>query len=266
MIWNNLQVPDNPYFSDDSVLMYNSDCRLILPLLPKVDLILTDPPYNVGKDYGDNGDSRKDYESWCREWLQASCDLLKETGSVYMKHLPKYGPIVLPILGQYVFISHIVWPNASGAFHMERRYFPKWEIIYLYGKTDQYIFNRFAERQEPTPENLRWGPYRTKAQGQMGDIWEDIPFVYAGSIHHKEAIMEVGTNSKVHPCQMPEELARRGISFSTNPDAIILDPFMGSGTTLRAAKDLGRKAIGIEIEEKYCEIAAKRMSQSVLPL
>lgn len=70
---------------------------------------------------------------------------------------------------------------------------------------------------------------------------------------------------RVHPTQKPTELMRWCLNFA--PDAeIILDPFMGSGTTLRAAKDLGRKAIGIEIEEKYCEIAVKRLAQEVLPL
>ena len=64
-----------------------------------------------------------------------------------------------------------------------------------------------------------------------------------------------------HPCQKPVALMRWCLSFC---DGTILDPFMGSGTTLRAAKDLGRQAIGIEIEEKYCEIAANRLRQKVL--
>ena len=67
-----------------------------------------------------------------------------------------------------------------------------------------------------------------------------------------------------HPCPKPEELLRKIISFGSNERELVLDPFMGSGTTLRAAKDLGRKAIGVEIEERYCEIAARRMSQDVL--
>ncbi len=66
-----------------------------------------------------------------------------------------------------------------------------------------------------------------------------------------------------HPCPKPVKLFRWLIEQCTESQHIILDPFMGSGTTLRAAKDLGRKAIGIEIEERYCEIAAKRMAQEV---
>jgi site-specific DNA-methyltransferase (adenine-specific) len=70
----------------------------------------------------------------------------------------------------------------------------------------------------------------------------------------------------LHPCQKPIELIAWLIELLSVEGDTLVDPFMGSGTTLRAAKDLGRKAIGIEIEEKYCEIAAKRLGQMVLPL
>jgi site-specific DNA-methyltransferase (adenine-specific) len=74
-----------------------------------------------------------------------------------------------------------------------------------------------------------------------------------------------GKEKRFHPTQKPLEVITWNIGLADNPKTI-LDPCFGSGTTLRAAKDLGRKAIGIEIEEKYCEIAAKRMQQEVLPL
>jgi site-specific DNA-methyltransferase (adenine-specific) len=69
-----------------------------------------------------------------------------------------------------------------------------------------------------------------------------------------------------HPCPKPVRWATWLLERASAPSQLVCDPFMGSGTTLRAAKDLGRKAIGIEIEERYCEIAAKRMAQAVLPL
>jgi site-specific DNA-methyltransferase (adenine-specific) len=72
--------------------------------------------------------------------------------------------------------------------------------------------------------------------------------------------------ARVHPAQKPEGLMRDLVHDFSMPDETILDPFMGSGTTLVAAKRLGRKAIGIELEEKYCEIAAKRLQQEALPL
>lgn len=69
-----------------------------------------------------------------------------------------------------------------------------------------------------------------------------------------------------HPTQKPEGLAKHFIRLHSRPGDTVIDPFMGSGTTLRAAKDMGRKAIGIEIDERWCEMAARRMAQEVLPL
>jgi site-specific DNA-methyltransferase (adenine-specific) len=85
-------------------------------------------------------------------------------------------------------------------------------------------------------------------------------------IQHGGVVNADGANrSRLHPTQKPETLMRRIISDWSSP-GVILDPFMGSGTTLRAAKDLGRRAIGIEIKERYCEIAARRLGQEVLDL
>ncbi len=96
-------------------------------------------------------------------------------------------------------------------------------------------------------EDLR-RPFALTASHQWGDIWR----------------WPVERRGRQHPAQKPIGLLRQLVDVSSRPNDTILDPFMGSGTTLRAAKDLGRKAIGIEIEERYCEIAAKRLAQEVL--
>ena len=93
---------------------------------------------------------------------------------------------------------------------------------------------------------------------QMRSDWE---FPICGG---QERLKKGGV--KVHPTQKPEALMRWCLSFPWTQHTEILDPYMGSGPTLRAAKDLGRKAIGIEIEERYCEIAAERCRQEVLEL
>jgi site-specific DNA-methyltransferase (adenine-specific) len=105
---------------------------------------------------------------------------------------------------------------------------------------------------------------------EFGRRWEGCAF-YPGPQHRflkrpADLIIanRVGPMSLVHPNEKPVEALTPLIDC--HPGETILDPFMGSGTTLRAAKDLGRKAIGIEIEEKYCEIAAKRLRQEILPL
>src|SRR5208282_3892823 len=80
----------------------------------------------------------------------------------------------------------------------------------------------------------------------------------------RDVSLQAESKNRLHPTQKPEPLMRWCIGRAGCPESgVVLDPFMGSGTTLRAAKDLGRRAIGIEIEEKYCEIAAKRLSQKV---
>jgi hypothetical protein len=102
-------------------------------------------------------------------------------------------------------------------------------------------------------------------------VWNTSPNTSPNSVtvnrdYHVGNVAGVFGENNGHPCPRPIDTMRHICAIASPVGGTILDPFMGSGTTLRAAKDLGRKAIGIEIEERYCEIAAKRMSQEVLPL
>lgn len=205
-----------PYFQDESVTIYLGDCREILPDLT-ADVVLTDPPYNYGKDYGDDFNDSSEphtYETWLRSWWSL---------------LPTHRRIVFPGLGN-------LWAWQA----MEPRYTACWyKPGNPSGRGAYFSFNEW----EPI---LLWNALFSGSN------------VFRCPISVQEFVGD-------HPCPKPLRLFRDMVS-RMRTEGVILDPFMGTGTTLRAAKDMGRQSIGIEISERYCEIAAKRMAQAVLPL
>ena len=204
-----------PYYEDDAVTIYHGDCREILPTLPPVDLVLTDPPYGI----------------------------LAETGSAATRRS-----------SGNTTNGHMDWDIAPTATEMNS---------ILSAGMDAAIWGGCHLELPPTYGYLVWDKQIDGLNfGEVEFCWTTGKF--APRIHRERAV-NIDNGTKKHPTQKPISLMRWTATFF--PDAqTILDPFMGSGTTLRAAKDLGRKAIGIEIEERYCEIAAKRMSQSVMAL
>ena len=208
-----------PYYQDSAVTIYHGDCREILPELPKVDLVLTDPPYGVGVPYESFDDTTENV----RMLIQSTIAPLRNIADRVALSCGQDN------IWEYPQSDWILcWINKAGA-HQNRWGFSCWTPILVYGKD----------------------PFRKIGKGARPDI-----------IEHQETSEKNG-----HPCPKPIRFwTKLMVRCQPENTGIILDPFMGSGTTLRAAKDLGRKAIGIEIEEKYCEIAARRMAQEVLHL
>lgn len=208
-----------PYYSEAGIEIWHGDCREILPRLPKVDLVLTDPPYGIGEAYASFVDTPENV----RQLVSEVVPLCTGRAAVTLLTCATRQIWFYP---QAVWI--MAWVNKAGT-GMNPFGFTCWQPILCYGKD----------------------PYLARQLGSRPDI-----------IEHSETSEKNG-----HPCPKPfrfwEKLMLRG---SVNNGDMVLDPFMGSGTTLVAAKNLGRRAIGIEIEEKYCEIAVKRLRQEVLPL
>jgi site-specific DNA-methyltransferase (adenine-specific) len=232
-----------PYYEDGAVTIYHGDCREILPELPKVDLVLTDPPYpnmKGGTNVTFNFGVAKRY---------SKCATV---GTPWGNDIEALS-LCFPILGALVFCS---WQSVE-------------VVPPLIGGERCALVTWFKRNSQPSCNNAPH--YQTEFIWAMkhgvGLNWRalktiyDIPKPQAGCMAVERICEDNG--SATHPTQKPIALIHALLAIGGET---ILDPFMGSGTTLRAAKDLGRKAIGIEIEERYCEIAARRMEQEVLPL
>jgi hypothetical protein len=203
-----------PYYEADGVTLYHGDCREVLPALAPVDLVLTDPPYNVGFGYLSGDDARPDYPAWCAGWFR-ECRRLSPAVALT--------PGVANV-GMWCAIEPPAWilcwhkPAAMGRCPVG---FNNWEPVLLWGKP----------------------------KGRAGADVITAPIVPDPAV-------------AAHPCPKPLRWAHGLLARLCNAGTV-LDPFAGSGTTLRAAKDAGLCAVGIEVEERYCEIAARRLQQGV---
>jgi len=241
--------------------IYNEDCLTTLSRLPDecLDMVFADPPFNVGKKYNGYKDQKENYFEWQEQWISEVFRCLKPTGTFYLMTIDRNLPETLHSMSKYgLFVNLIKWQNVS-ASHNKRSFWMSSQPIAMYAKTDDYIFNTYAETRETFKA---WDKKRAeRMKGQLLDQWDDIPLVYAGSIIHKEAILKPGTKQKAHLAQMPEHLPGRAIKFSTNENGLVYDPFMGSGTTAMAAIKLNRNYLGSEISPEYYNLINERITE-----
>jgi site-specific DNA-methyltransferase (adenine-specific) len=239
-----------PYFDDGKGrTIYLGDCREILPTISG-DIVVTSPPYNTlpikhapsglhaerksgvnawilraASGYADTM-PEEDYQSWLRE-IVGLC-LQQVRGLVWINHKLRFrdGEGLHPLrFLPFALYSEIIWDRQVSMALNCRRHAPSHEALWAFGAP-------------------HW--------------WSDIE-------NKLMTVWRIGfdRHNNDHPCAFPMPIAMRPIAASCPPGGCVVDPFMGSGTTLVAAKELGRKAVGIEIVEKYCEVAARRLEQEV---
>lgn len=227
-----------PYYDRDGVTLYCGDCLDVLPWLVagSVDLVLTDPPYNLrAEDIALDGRAPmlRDFGEWDEDWspaphMQAWHRVLRVGGSVLVftsdRLLSDYRR------GPFKPRGTVVWQKENPAPHPRPAYVQATEWIAWLQK-------------EGAAATWNAGGYTLNIERDAAPS---------------------GVERTTHPTQKPIDLTRRLIQRHSNVGDTVLDPFAGSGTTLRAAKDLGRRAIGIEINPDYCAIAVERLRQGVL--
>ena len=239
-----------PYYDDGQITIYHGDCREILPTLEPVDLVLTDPPYGFG-EFGDWNEAQA-IEFW-EAIAEHYWRVLRDGGSLYTFVGWKWYPQARIAMQQRITnIQTIIWDSASFYQPWHNRWPTVSEPVLFMckGRAHDTTFNR-NDIRIPTIH----GDPRSNGAGKVpNDVF---------------SLIKLRSNSHEfvgHRGQKPMQLVRCWMKASSSEGDLILDPFLGSGTTLRVAKDLGRRARGFEIEEQWCEVAAKRMAQEVLTL
>lgn len=219
-----------PYYERDGIVIYRADCREVLPSL-RGDALITDPPYGVAFGRATWSDDPGSYPALV-SWLVDTAATVVPDGFVFVFQ-------AMPNVGRF------------------SEWFPAGFRIFAACKN-------FVQMR-PVDVQFAWDPVVFWHTGNPGKAHRKDAGVVTRDWHVGD-VAGVLSSPVGHPCPRPLATMRHIVAIGSRDGQTIVDPFAGSGTTLRAAKDLGRRAIGVEIEERYCEIAAKRLEQQVLPL
>jgi site-specific DNA-methyltransferase (adenine-specific) len=238
------------------------DCLEVIKNIPdnSVDITFADPPFNLKKKYNGYKDNKEFdiYLAWCKQWIYEMVRITKPTGSIFVHNIPKWLTYYSSFLNEIAYFKHwIAWDAPSAP--MGKTLQPSHYGILYYVKDLKK--SKFYEIRYPH-KRCRKCDYLLKDYGGkkaslhsfgplVSDVWTDIH-----RIKHNKYRDE-------HPCQLPIHLLERIILMSTDENDIVFDPFVGTGTTVLAAKRLGRRFIGIDIDETYVNITKNKLSKEL---
>ncbi len=227
-----------------------------------VDLVLVDPPYNLNKTFNSSSFQEvgsDEYAAWLDKWIPGVIRTLKPTASLYVCGDWKSSGALHAVLKKYLKIRNRITFERDKGRGAKSNWKNCSEDIWFCTLSDEYIFNVDAvmmkrkviapyKNQDGQPkdwEETNDGKYRVT---HPSNIWTDITIPFWSMPENTD-----------HPTQKPEKLAAKIILASSNPNDVVFDPFLGSGTTSVVAKKLGRRYVGIDMDELYCCLAEKRL-------
>jgi len=215
-----------------------------------VDLIIADPPYNLGKDYGNNHDLKgfDEYLEFSFSWLQEAHRILKPTGTIYVFMGVRFISYLYDILDRKLglyFNSWLTWHYTQG-MGRKKGFSPRHDDILMFNKSENFKF-RLDHIRVPQ----KYFRKRNNMSGaNPGDVWS------FSHVHYSNPEREN------HPTQKPEALIERMVLASSDEGDYVVDPFAGSGTTLRVCQQLQRKCDGIEINPEYIFLIKNRLNKN----
>lgn len=263
-----------PYYVDEPsrITIYHGDCHAVLSRLPEasIDLTVTSPPYDSMRRYGQYS---WDFEAVARELWRLSApgavvvwviDDEKHQGSESGTSLRQ--ALYFMELGFYLH-DKMIYESVNGAIGAHNEYLQCFELMFVFSKGPPKTVNLLRDRPNGRGRDWVTQNHKRDKHGQLPQQWTRVPWRPQGRRTNIWRYQSGGRrDTGDHPAVFPLQLATDHICSWSRDGDVILDPFLGSGTTLRAAKDLGRAAIGVEIYQPYCDQAIQRLRQQVLPM
>lgn len=258
------------------VVLYQGDARDFVRKLPdnSITLIVTSPPYNLGKDYEEKVPIA-DYLHSQESMIAQLCRVLADNGSICWQvgNFVQDGEIYPLDYGYYELFrqqqlqlrNRIIWRYGHG-LHAKRRFSGRYETILWFTKTDEYVFNLDPVRVEAKYPNKRHskGPKKGQLSGNPkgknpSDYWEVVNNDWSDEVWNIPNVKANHIEKTEHPCQFPIELVERCVLALSNEDDRVFDPFAGVGSSLIAAIKHKRRAVGCEREPEYADTAQQRL-------
>jgi site-specific DNA-methyltransferase (adenine-specific) len=245
-----------PYYEHAGITIYHADCRTLLPLLPRLfaDVVIADPPY---------GDTSLVWDHRVVYWPNVMEGALKPSGSMWVFGSFRYFFESHLDFAHWTLAQDVIWRKQNGSsFHADRfKRVHELAVQFYRGEWSTIFKNPVKEKALEAKRVIR-----AKRPPHTGHIEKSAYTRERGGEALMQSVIDVPNchGYAEHPTQKPTGISDPLLRYSCPPNGCVLVPFAGAGSELLQAKRLGLQGIGIEIEEKYCEIAAKRLSQEVL--